>query len=234
MKISPRSNSSRPVAIRSARWPRKGLIGLRFTVSMLVLIAACGIFGDITEDVVTGDSTVKTDFVVANFFYERTTPTITATMKALSFFGSIAFLTSAAALFAIHLGWRRKWHDLLLLLSVVPGGMLFNVIVKHIVGRHRPIFENPLLTLKSYSFPSGHTMGATLFYGLLAVLVVLSGCRWPSKVFTVFSAILIISLVGFSRIYLGVHYLSDVLGAIAASVAWLTLCLSAGDALSRR
>jgi undecaprenyl-diphosphatase len=206
---------------------------LRLTAGVLVLIAACGIFGDITEDVVTGDSTVEIDFTVANFFHERATPTTAAAMKAFSFLGSVAFLTAATALFAIYFGWRRKWHRLVLLLSVVPGGMLLNVMVKHVVRRHRPIFENPILTLGSYSFPSGHTMGATLFYGLVATLAVLASRRWPPKVFAVLSAILIIGLVGFSRIYLGAHYLSDVLGAITASVAWLTLCFSAGNALRR-
>jgi membrane-associated phospholipid phosphatase len=88
--------------------------------------------------------------------------------------------------------------------------------------------------LKDYGFPSGHTMIATLLYGLLAVLLVrtLRSAPWRRVVVGVAGAVIL--LVGISRMYLGAHYLSDILAAMAAGVAWLALCLTAVGTLCYR
>jgi undecaprenyl-diphosphatase len=121
-----------------------------------------------------------------------------------------------------------------MLMLVVPGGTLLNVAVKHLIHRDRPLFENPIATLDTFSFPSGHTMGATLFYGLLAYFVMMSDRRWATKLVSIHLAAIIILLVGLSRIYLGLHFLSDVLGAMAAAAAWLALCVTAVETYRRR
>jgi membrane-associated phospholipid phosphatase len=79
-------------------------------------------------------------------------------------------------LLALHLRARRASYWLLALMLAVPGGMLLNVLLKYTFQRARPRFDEPLLTLASYSFPSGHTSGAMLFYGLLAAYLV---CTLP-------------------------------------------------------
>ena len=117
---------------------------------------------------------------------------------------------------------------------VVGGGALINLAVKQAIHRHRPVFQDPIATLTSYSFPSGHTMGSMLCYGLIAIVVVTNVRSWSAKVAAVIGAALIITLIGFSRIYLGLHYLSDVLGAMAAGAAWLALCVTAADTYRRR
>jgi membrane-associated phospholipid phosphatase len=91
-----------------------------------------------------------------------------------------------------------------------------------------------LLSLVDYGFPSGHTMIATLFYGYLALFLVktLSGWRWRALVMIIVGGL--IMLIGLSRMYLGVHYLSDVLAAMAAGVAWLVLCVTAVATLGHR
>jgi undecaprenyl-diphosphatase len=91
-----------------------------------------------------------------------------------------------------------------------------------------------LLTLTSYSFPSGHVAAATLFYGLLATFIIVRLEAWRWRVLVAQLAFLLIALVALSRVYLGVHYRSDVLAAIAESVAWLAFCLSAVHALRLR
>jgi membrane-associated phospholipid phosphatase len=123
--------------------------------------------------------------------------------------------------------WRRQPYWLAAIWLSVFGGMLLNRLLKYAFHRPRPHFTDPILALTSYSFPSGHTMAATVLYGVLAAMLVTKIKRPGFRVLVVLSASLLIALVGFSRMYLGAHYLSDVLGAIAEGLAWLSLCLTA-------
>lgn len=100
-----------------------------------------------------------------------------------------------------------------------------NVLMKYAFHRARSSFDNALPALPSYSFPSGHAAGATLFYGVLAAMLVSKIDAWRPRVIIILTAIALILLVALSRVYLGVHYLSDVLGGFAEAMAWLTLCL---------
>jgi uncharacterized membrane protein YdjX (TVP38/TMEM64 family) len=138
-----------------------------------------------------------------------------------------------AALFGAALARLREWYWLLTLAAALAGGMLVNVILKASYERMRPHFNDPLLVLTSYSFPSGHTAGAVLFYGVLAAFLVSRFYDWRRRTAAVAGAIVAVLLVAFSRMYLGAHYLSDVVAAICASTVWLVLCLSAGHALVR-
>jgi undecaprenyl-diphosphatase len=148
--------------------------------------------------------------------------------------GGWAVVTGVTVATALLVAWMRRWHWLLALALVVPGGALLNELMKIAFQRARPKFDAPILALTSYSFPSGHTMIATLLYGFLAVFVVqvVHGRRW--RVAAVLASAGLVALVGLSRIYLGAHYLSDVLAAAAAGVVWLVLCLTAVETLRYR
>ena len=112
--------------------------------------------------------------------------------------------------------------------------MLLNRILKYVFQRPRPHFDDPLLSLTSYSFPSGHTMTATVLFGVLAAYFFTTAPDWRRRVVIFFVASFLILLVGFSRIYLGAHYLSDVLGAMAEGLAWLSFCLTVVYSVWRR
>ena len=127
---------------------------------------------------------------------------------------------------------RSCW--LLALVLSVPGVMLLNVGVKNLVQRARPHFDDPVLTLTTYSFPSGHTAGATVFYGFLAAFLLSHPRAQPWRGWILAVAVAMIVLVGVSRIYLGVHYLTDVVAALVEGVLWLAICLAGVRALWRR
>jgi uncharacterized membrane protein YdjX (TVP38/TMEM64 family) len=112
--------------------------------------------------------------------------------------------------------------------------LLLNVILKLAYERLRPKFETPLVELATYSFPSGHTSAAVAFYGVLAAFLVSRFYDRRRRAACVAGAIAAVALVGFSRIYLGAHYLSDVLAAACAATVWLVLCLAGGHALVRK
>ncbi|MEO6353435.1 MAG: phosphatase PAP2 family protein [Burkholderiaceae bacterium] len=174
------------------------------------------------------DAITLTDVKIANWFHSHATPSMTHFMLILTNLHGTLAIFSYSILMGLFLIRKKEWYWLLTLLASVPCGMSLNVLMKHAFQRARPIFDHPLLTLSSYSFPSGHTAAATLFYGVLAAYLVchLKPWRWRIAAFTVILAVMMVTLVGLSRMYLGVHYLSDVLAAAAEGIAWLALCLS--------
>jgi len=109
----------------------------------------------------------------------------------------------------------------------IPVGMMLNGMLKYVFHRSRPAWDDPILMIGSFGFPSGHAMSATLLYGFLAAFGVRKVQAWRWRVLAVLAAGLLVVLIGFSRLYLGVHYLSDVLAGMAAGSAWLALCLTA-------
>jgi membrane-associated phospholipid phosphatase len=200
-------------------------MGLRLIA--LVLLASAWSFGIITDDVVHNQRMSAIDLQLAAYLHARATPFLNIVMIFISYFGSLAVTGGIAFAIGIIL-WRRRLYDHFLALSfAVPGGMLINVVVKYLVYRSRPFFEDPIVTLSSYSFPSGHAMASTVLYGLLAAFAIERCTDWWQRVIVGFIAFSLIGLVCFSRIYLGVHYLTDVLAGIAEGIAWLMLCLAA-------
>ena len=114
-----------------------------------------------------------------------------------------------AVIFAALLAWRRQWRRLATVFVCVGGGLLLNVLMKLAFHRARPVLDDPLLTLSSYSFPSGHVAGSTIAYGLLVAWVFGRTRRPLWRVLAVVGASAAIALVAFTRMYLGVHYLSE-------------------------
>jgi membrane-associated phospholipid phosphatase len=152
----------------------------------------------------------------------------------LSEFGaseSIGVVLFCLVLFFI---FKRWWPSLVTLIVAVPGGMLLNEWIKVLVHRHRPFVDGWFVDWSGYSFASGHTIGATLLYGQLALFIVPSIKSRRCRVLTLTTAAIFVLLVGFSRIALGAHYLTDVLAAIFFGMIWLVLCLFAGKPLHRQ
>jgi membrane-associated phospholipid phosphatase len=175
-----------------------------------------------------------TDHDLAQWFHERLTPAFVSVLHAFADFGSgewIGLVVFALVLFFV---WKRWWPSLVMLVVAVPGGMLLNEWVKILVHRQRPFVDGPFVDWSGYSFASGHTIGATLLYGqlLLFVLPALKARHW--RLLSILSAISLVALVGFSRIALGAHFLTDVLAAVFFGIIWLTLCVVAGKPIRRR
>jgi undecaprenyl-diphosphatase len=174
------------------------------------------------------------DHGAATWFHERLTPLFVSVLRVFTEFGSgewIGIILCALTLFFV---WKRWWPSLLTLIVAVPGGMLLNEWLKVLVHRHRPFVDGPFVDWSGYSFASGHTIGATLLYGqlLLFVLPALKARRW--RLLCIFSAISLVLLVGFSRIALGAHFLTDVLAAIFFGIIWLMLCMVLRKPMRRR
>jgi membrane-associated phospholipid phosphatase len=173
------------------------------------------------------------DHGIASWFHAHLTHKFVAVLRAVTEFGSsewIAVVLSVAVLLFI---LKRWWLSLATLVIAVPGGMLLNELVKVLVHRHRPFVDGWFVDWSGYSFASGHTIGATLLYGQLALFVVpiIKSRRGRALLFS--AAMFLVALVGFSRVALGAHYLTDVLAGMCFGTAWLTVCLLASRPLRR-
>lgn len=214
---------ARLTALIRTRLSAQGYLGAQMGAGALALIGASWLFGGVSEDVLTGDPLTIVDLYLAEWFHAHATPLVTEFMLLVSRLNGVVAISVYAAVLALYLIWKRDWYWVMCLSAIVPGGMVLNVLMKFAFHRARPSFDDPLLTLMSYSFPSGHVAGTTLFYGVLgAMLVSKTDMRWWKGLMAI---VAIVILVALSRLYLGVHYLSDVLAAFAEALAWLSLCL---------
>jgi membrane-associated phospholipid phosphatase len=224
---------ARQVRFLQARLSPEGYLGLHLTVGLLVILAAGWCFADIAEDMSRKAATRLLDERVTDWFHEHAIPALTQVARFVTFFGSAELVAAASSCVGIILILRRWWYQLLALTLAIGGGSLLNILLKHFFHRQRPVLENPLVTLSSFGFPSGHTMGSTLFYGLLAIFLAHSIRSWRWSVFSFGVASLWVASIGVSRIYLGAHYLTDVLGAIAVGLAWLAFCWTGVETLRK-
>ena len=175
-----------------------------------------------------------TDHEVATWFHAHLTRTFVTVLRAFTDFGSSEWIGAVLFVLVVFFVWKRWWPSVVTLIVAVPGGMLLNEWIKVVVHRQRPFVTGPFVDWSGYSFASGHTIGATLLYGqlLLFVLPAIKARHW--RRLTVLSAVFLVVLVGFSRIALGAHFLTDVLAAVIFGIIWLMLCLVAGKPLRQR
>ncbi len=195
------------------------------TLAALLIFGAIGVFSDLAEDVQTADHITIVDLQLANWLHAHATASMTRVMLAVSTLHDMLSMSILTVLLAIYLKWRGQRDWLLCLLLVVPGGIVLNTLLKFVFHRVRPHFIDPIVTLTSYSFPSGHVAGSTLFYGFVAALLISHTRSLAGHVVIFIGALLMVILVAASRMYLGAHFFSDVLAAFFESFAWLGLCL---------
>jgi undecaprenyl-diphosphatase len=212
-----------------------------FSSKALPLLAGLLVFaimtltlGEISEDIINHEPITVADIQLSNWLHAHTSPLLTKMMLVGTSFGSTGVVACIAVALGLFLLSRRQFYWLLALVLTVPGGGLLNRLLKYVFHRPRPHFEDPILKLTSYSFPSGHTMIATVLYGVIAAYVFTQTTDWRWRVLSIVSAAFLIGIVACSRIYLGAHYLSDVLGAMAEGLAWLSLCLTMVHAIQGR
>lgn len=219
--------------VRNRLSPEKTL-GLHVTIGVLVMLLGSWAFSEIAEDLGPTTPQVLFDQRVANWFHGEARPELTPAVHAISWLGSVAALTFFSTFAAVFFVMRRAWNRLVALVLTMAGGGLLNVLLKHFFQRQRPVFENPLVTIESFAFPSGHAMGATLLYGLLALIALRFVRQTSARAAIVMGAVLLIALVGFTRIYLGAHFLTDVLAAFAIGSAWLAFAWATAETFRKR
>ncbi|MBT2757980.1 phosphatase PAP2 family protein [Mesobacillus foraminis] len=163
---------------------------------------------------------------VMGFVQTYSSPFLDSIMIFITTLGSkgVIGLLLVACISLILLKQRNYWGTLISFLTVAGGGIL-NLLLKGLFERERPEI-NRIIDADGFSFPSGHSMGSIIFYGFLGYLVFRSEWKIHSKFGWITLLSMVIFLVGISRVYLGVHYPSDVLAGFSAGFIWLILCIS--------
>lgn len=220
----------------AARFSAEGEYGLHLTAGVAMLVLATALFAQMAGAVVAGAPITQLDVEVANWLHAhaRANDGLRAFLLLLTHMHSTPGILAMTLLAGIWLYRRGHRYWILALVASVPGGQILNVLLKHSFERARPHFVEPLLELSTYSFPSGHAMGATVLYGFLACYAARQACSWWGRVLPFVLALAMVATVAFSRMYLGVHYLSDVLAAVAEGCGWLAICITGAATFNRR
>jgi membrane-associated phospholipid phosphatase len=202
--------------------------------TLIVFSVAAGLFVVIALSIALSTPLAALDAKAGTWLHVRATPLVSNAMAAVSFLGAPTTLTIVAVAGSLLLLYRRRHSEAVRLSTVVLGGNFLNFCLKHLIQRGRPVFDDPIFSLPTYSFPSGHAMASTVFYGLLSIYALVNAKQRYAAYVAVAAAAFMVALVSFSRVYLGLHYLSDVVGGIAEGVAWLALCFAALHYIRRR
>jgi undecaprenyl-diphosphatase len=197
-------------------------LGLALTIQLLILGLLGWAFGAVVQDVVAGDGLFHIDRPVTEYVVSHRTPWLTAAMRVVTVLGSTAVLIPMIVVVGL-LAYRRGkgWRPLALLAAAQGGSIVLYDLVKVLVARPRPSIQPLITTVTGYAFPSGHATQAMAVFGALAFLASGWTTRWSAKVAQWTAAVVVTLLVGMSRVYLGVHWPSDVIGGWALGALWL-------------
>jgi undecaprenyl-diphosphatase len=218
----------------AARFRPATRLGLMLTVQLALLTLLLSAFSVVTQDVVAGDELVAADGPIESFLIDRRTPGLTVLMRVFTAMGSAAVVIPV--LLGVGLLARRvrgSWRPLLFLAVTVAGATLTSTLIKVVIARPRPE-SGALVRALGYAFPSGHSTTAAATWFSVAVVLGWMIARRAVRVLSGVVATVVVLLVGISRVYLGVHAPTDVLGGWALGALWVAGTLIAFRILDRR
>lgn len=200
------------------------LLSVELIIVLALFIAALIIFSIFAYQVLKWQDH-EFDFLVFEKVSLIVTPFTTSFIQAITFLGNHNFLVPVNLLLVVYFLFIKKhrWYSIKVPV-IALGGLLLMTLLKHLFNRPRPLI--PLLApVKGLSFPSGHAMMSVTFYGLLILLVWENVTNRLWKWLLTSLLVILILLIGFSRIYLRLHYFSDVMAGFAAGIIWLSICV---------
>ena len=198
-----------------------------FRQLVILCLAGAAAFAVLTLAVAGSESVTHLDTTISEACHRHgmESPGTLRFFQTVTWFGTFKALTALSVLAIVtiaHVG--RKRLALAWLLTLVGSGLAIEAL-KDVFERPRPVWDQPFALEESFSYPSGHSSGSTVGYGMLTYCVGLRWKEWRRRLGLGIGLAAWVLLIGFSRIYLGVHYLSDVLAGYALGLAWLALCI---------
>jgi len=200
-------------------------LSLRLLLAFILCICFGVLFGYIASAIST-ESIVDFDRTVIDFVQATETSWLTTVLKGFTWIGSAYFVAPVGFLAVCYLYFKLHYrHQAFLFATVMVGTVVLNALLKLYFKRERPEIHR-IMDANGFSFPSGHTMMAFSLYAIIAYIAWRNVHTTLSHILLLLFAATMIITIGMSRIYLGVHYPSDVIGGMAASALWMTIAIS--------
>jgi undecaprenyl-diphosphatase len=213
---------------------------LSVLIALLVVVAGCWAFIAIADEVIEGDTHAFDVWAVKTLRKadDPATPIgphwLAEVGRDMTALGGVTVLACLTATVAGYLWLRRMYGAMWLVVAATLGGLVVTSLLKHLVDRPRPDVVPHLSIVHTSSFPSGHSMMAATVYLTLGALLGRFVSEMRLRAYFLSIAIVLTLMVGFSRVYMGVHYPTDVLAGWAAGLAWATLCWMVARRLQKR
>ena len=209
---------------------RAGLLEAAVLVSLLIIAVAIWGFAEVADEVREGDSQ-NFDESILRALRRDDDPNqpigpvwLKSVARDFTALGSFAVITMACLGSAGFLALQRKWHSLILVVVSIGGGAIVSTVLKQWFERPRPSHVAHLTEVNSLSFPSGHSMLAAVTYLTLASLLARTTADRRIKIYILTCAVVLAGIIGTTRVFLGVHYPTDVLAGWCAGISWALLC----------
>jgi len=209
------------------------LVSLSLLLGLTAAIVTLVFLGWLADEVLDGE-TRHFDDVTRAAVHTFASPNLTTFMRGISFLGSTVFLTLATIGTVGVFAWRKWGREAKLFTITMIGASLLNMTLKLAFKRPRPVPFFNLTAPESYSFPSGHSLASCCFFAGLAAILSGRIKRKRDRAFMWIAAATMFLLIGLSRIYLGVHYTTDVIAGFAAALIWILVVRFVEIELARR
>jgi undecaprenyl-diphosphatase len=227
---------------RIGQWAvrHSGPIGPYASILLVVAfgaIAAIGagyLFGELAEQVrLTTSAVYRVDQAIHTWFAHGHQPAMIVLLRSATTIGSLGSLAAIVVVMAVVLLVRKERASAIFVVVTAGVGALLNLGLKMIFARARPDLASALAVARGYSFPSGHAMDSFVTFGALVCIALRQPWPWKAKSAVLAIALTMVVLVGLSRVYLGVHWASDIAGGWSAGTVWLSSAVTAFEMLLR-
>ena len=194
-----------------------GIVGLVSCLLIIYLVA------QISDEVLEQDAFVF-DKTILLWIHSFANPSLDRVMHAITALNNPDFVSIVAGITLILLLWKRCYPEAKIFVIDCAGGVILSYGLKSVFGKARPDLWQSAIEEVSFSYPSGHALGSTVLYGFLAYLF---ATRFPRLSWLIYLlAVLMIAAIGVSRLYLGVHWPTDIIGGYGIGFLWLTFCIT--------
>ncbi|MBW4690749.1 MAG: phosphatase PAP2 family protein [Lyngbya sp. HA4199-MV5] len=198
-----------------------------------LLIAGFSLWGfyEIAEEVLEQE-TQSIDTRILLTIRQWHTPFLDRLMVVITNLGNPSVLLIASLLLAACLLWRKQRAETVTLALAAIGALGLNIVLKNLFARARPELWQRTVDVNFYSFPSGHAMMSLVVFGMIGYLLAVYAPRWRVAIAT--GTVLLVCAIGFSRLYFGVHWPTDIVAGYAAGTVWLVACILSLEIWKRR
>lgn len=213
---------------QESRWPPLAYLVGHLIVGFAIIAGSAALFAEIAEALGEGEQLGRLDQLFSDTLRATLTREVLQFFAVLTHLGDPVTLTVLCAGVALFLLYRRQRLLAAGWMLAVAGNALLNPALKGIFARTRPVHDHGLASADGWSFPSGHASSSVVVYGMLAYLLVrLLPAHWPAglRLATVLLATALAFITGASRVFLQVHFATDVLAGFASGLSWLAVCI---------